>query len=74
MRIATYNVNNLFERAKLFELEGFSKKQQLYLRISKRLINFLSILIMNQLIMILNFYWKNTFYTQQRIIISLLTR
>ena len=26
MRIATYNVNNLFERAKLFELEGFSEK------------------------------------------------
>jgi exonuclease III len=26
MRIATYNVNNLFERAKLLELEGFSEK------------------------------------------------
>jgi len=26
MRIATYNVNNLFERAKVLEMEGFSKK------------------------------------------------
>jgi hypothetical protein len=26
MSIATCNVNNLFERAKLFELEGFSEK------------------------------------------------
>jgi endonuclease/exonuclease/phosphatase family metal-dependent hydrolase len=31
MRIATYNVNNLFERAKLFELEGFSEKTRVVL-------------------------------------------